>query len=187
LATLRSRRIFVTGAAGAGATTLGRALATTLAIPHHDTEDYLWLPSTPPYQNWRPEEDRLRLMREMFLPRSEWVLSGGVQNWGEEIVCFFDLVVFLRTSAEVRVARLRSREARTFGAEAIGPGGWREREFQEFIDWATQYDAGTAEGCSLARQLAWLDSLPTRVLRLDAARPLDDLAAAVVEALDAGA
>ena len=183
MTSLRTRRIFITGASGAGSTTLGRALATALAVPHHDTDDYLWRPSAPPYQEWRAQEDRVRLMREMFLPRSEWVLSGGVQNWGEEIVGLFDLVVFLWTSTEIRVERLRSREARTFGADAIGPGGWREKEFQEFIDWAAQYDSGTAEGRSLARQLAWLDALPTRVLNLDGARPLGELVGAVLEAL----
>ena len=180
---LVTRRIFITGAAGAGSTTLGRALATALGAPHHDTDDYLWRPSSPPYQEWRPEEDRLRLMREIFLPRSEWVLSGGVQNWGEEIVPLLDLVVFLQTSTEVRLARLKSREAQRFGAEAIGPGGWREREFRKFVDWAEQYDAGTAEGRNQANQTAWLDALPSRVLRLDSARPVDDLVAAVLEAL----
>ena len=183
LTALRTRRIFITGAAGAGSTTLGRALATALAVPHHDTDDYLWLPSAPPYQDWRPREDRLRLMREIFLPRSDWVLSGGVQGWGEEIVCFFDLVVFLRTATEVRVERLRSREARTFGSEAIGPGGWREKEFSEFIEWAAQYDAGTVEERNLARQLSWLDTLQTPVLRLDGARPSSDLVAVVMETL----
>ena len=179
---LRTRRIFVTGASGAGSTTLGRALATSLAVPHHDTDDYLWRPTAPPYQEWRSQEDRLRLMREMFLPRSEWVLSGGVQGWGEEIVGFFDLVIFLRTSTQVRLERLRSREAQRFGAEAIGPGGWREKEFQEFIDWAAQYDAGTVEGRCLARQLAWLDTLQTRVLRLDGARTTAELVEAALKA-----
>jgi adenylate kinase family enzyme len=36
---MKSRRIHVTGASGAGVTTLGRALADALAIPHHDTDD----------------------------------------------------------------------------------------------------------------------------------------------------
>ena len=178
-----TRRIFITGASGAGSTTLGRALATALAIPHHDTDDYLWRPSAPPYRDWRPQEERLRLMRAVFLPRSEWVLSGGVQSWGDEIIPFFDLVVFLRTSTQVRLERLRSREAMTFGAQAIGPGGWREKEFAEFIDWASHYDTGAAEGRNLARQLAWLDTLQAPVLRLDGARPSDGLVADILRAL----
>jgi uridine kinase len=48
---MRSRRIHIAGASGSGVTSLGRALASTLASSHHDihaTDDYFWLPTTPP-------------------------------------------------------------------------------------------------------------------------------------------
>ena len=63
---MKSRRIHLMGASGSGVTTLGRALAGRLALPHHDSDDYFWLPTAPPYQTTRPAADRLRLMREMF-------------------------------------------------------------------------------------------------------------------------
>ena len=44
-----TRRIHIMGASGAGVTTLGRALADTLGLPHHDTDDYYWRPTDPPY------------------------------------------------------------------------------------------------------------------------------------------
>jgi hypothetical protein len=44
---MKSRRIHVTGASGSGVTSLGRALAEPLALPQHDTHDYLWKPATP--------------------------------------------------------------------------------------------------------------------------------------------
>ena len=50
---MKSRRIHVMGASGAGVTSLGRALADALAIPHHDTDDYFWRLTTPPYQDKR--------------------------------------------------------------------------------------------------------------------------------------
>jgi adenylate kinase family enzyme len=50
---MKSRRIHIMGASGAGVTSLGRALADTLAIPHHDTDDYFWQPTTPPYRDRR--------------------------------------------------------------------------------------------------------------------------------------
>jgi adenylate kinase family enzyme len=37
---IKYRRIHIMGASGAGVTSLGRALADALAIPHHDTDDY---------------------------------------------------------------------------------------------------------------------------------------------------
>jgi adenylate kinase family enzyme len=68
---MKSCRIHIMGASGAGVTSLGRALADALAIPHHDTDDYFWQPTTPPYRNMREIPDRLRLMHEMFLPRAD--------------------------------------------------------------------------------------------------------------------
>ena len=67
---MKSRRIHLMGASGSGVTTLGRAVSDRLALPHHDTDDYFWLPTAPPYQTSRPAADRLRLMREMFVPVS---------------------------------------------------------------------------------------------------------------------
>jgi adenylate kinase family enzyme len=172
---VKTRRIHIIGASGSGVTTLGRALADALALPHHDTDDYLWLPTTPPYRELRPVEDRLRLMREMFLPRADWVLSGGLDGWGDALIPLFDLVVCLRVPKEVRIARLRDREARHFGADAVAPGGWRHGETEDFIAWAAHYEDGTREGRSLARHAQWLATLPCRVLRLDGTRPTREL------------
>jgi adenylate kinase family enzyme len=157
---MQSCRIHVTGASGAGVTSLGRALADALAIPHHDTDDYFWRPSSPPYQKMREVADRLRLMREVFLPRADWVLSGSIAGWGDEVIPAFDLVVFLTTPREIRLQRLRVREVTHFGADAIAPGGWRHKETEEFIEWASHYEDGDREGRSLAMHQAWLAPLP---------------------------
>ena len=50
---MKSCRIHITGASGSGVTSLGRALADSLAMPHHDTDDYLWRPTIPPYRETR--------------------------------------------------------------------------------------------------------------------------------------
>jgi adenylate kinase family enzyme len=182
---MKTRRIHVVGASGSGATTLGRALAHALALPHHDTDDYFWLPTTPPYREQREAADRLRLMREMFVPRADWVLSGGLTGWGEELVPCFDLVVFVRTPREIRMQRLRAREATHFGADVIAPGGWRHEETESFIEWASHYEDNTREGRNLAKHEAWLATLSCPVLRLDGARPVSDLVAEVCRALGA--
>jgi adenylate kinase family enzyme len=182
---MKSCRIHIMGASGAGVTSLGRTLANALAIPHHDTDDYFWQPTTPPYRQQRDVAARLRLMREMFLPRADWVLSGSVTGWGDEIVPHFDLVVFLSTPRELRLQRLRAREATHFGAGAIAPGGWRSREFEDFIAWASHYEQGDREGRSLAKHEAWLANLSCPVLRLDGSRPLPELVAEISAALPA--
>jgi adenylate kinase family enzyme len=181
---MRNCRIHIVGGSGSGTTTIGRAVADALAVPHHDTDDYFWLPTTPPYRELRPVADRLRLMGELFLGRADWVLSGSLDGWGAPaIISLFDLVVFLALPRDVRVSRLRDREARHFGAAAVGPGGWRHRETEEFIEWASHYEDGTREGRKLARHEAWLRTLSCPVLRLDATQPLERLVAEIVAAL----
>ncbi|MDP6345330.1 MAG: AAA family ATPase [Alphaproteobacteria bacterium] len=164
---MKSRRVHITGASGTGVTTLGRALAGALAIPHHDTDDFFWRPTDPPYREARPAADRLRLLEELFLGRSDWVLSGSLVSWGDPILSLFDLVVFLRAPTEVRLRRLREREVRRYAAAAVAPGGWRHRESEDLIEWAARYDDGGLEEHSLARHEAWLGSLRCSILRLD--------------------
>ena len=111
-------RIHLTGASGSRVTTIGRAVAHALAVPHHDTDDYYWLPTVPTYREKRPVADRIRLMREMFLAGADSVLSGSLEGWGNEIAHYLDLVVLLSAPTEIRLARLREREARHFEPEA---------------------------------------------------------------------
>jgi adenylate kinase family enzyme len=172
---MKSSRIHLMGASGSGVTTLGRALAGRLALPHHDTDDYFWLPTVPPYRTTRPAADRLRLMREMFLPRRDWVLSGSVTGWGDELVPLFDLVVYVTTPRELRMQRLRAREAAHFGADAVAPGGWRHDETESFVEWASHYEAGDREGRSRAIHEAWLARLRCPVVRIDGSRPVAEL------------
>jgi adenylate kinase family enzyme len=180
---MKSCRIHIMGASGAGVTSLGRALANALAIPHHDTDDYFWQPTIPPYRDRREIAERLRLMHEVFLPRVDWVLSGSLEGWGDPIVSHFDLVVFLSTPKELRLQRLRDREARHFGADAVAPGGWRHDATEDFVEWASHYDDGDREGRSLARHQAWLAALPCPVLGLDGSRPLPELVVEVRRAI----
>jgi adenylate kinase family enzyme len=49
--------IQVMAASGSGASSLGRALAETIAQPHHDADDYLWLPTVPTYRTLREVAD----------------------------------------------------------------------------------------------------------------------------------
>ena len=106
---MQTRRIHIVGASGAGVTTLGRAVADALAIPHHDTDGFYWLPTDPPYSQTRDIADRLRLMHEMFIARPDWVLSGSLDEWGGPVLALFDLVAFLYVPTEIRLHRLRDR------------------------------------------------------------------------------
>jgi adenylate kinase family enzyme len=181
---MKNRRLHIMGASGSGVTTLGRTLANALALPQHDSDDYFWLPTVPPYQTQRAVAERLRLMQEMFLPRADWVLSGSVVGWGDDLIPHFDLVVFVQTSRDLRLQRLRAREAAHFGNDAVAPGGWRHDETEAFVEWASHYEDGTREGRNLAKHEAWLARLPCPVLRVDGARPSGELVAEIRQTLD---
>ena len=143
-----ARRIHISGASGSGVTTLGVALADRLGFVHLDTDDFYWLPTESPFTDKRPVEDRLAMLGERIAAAPDgWVLSGSATPWGDSLIPHFDLVLFLRVPAEVRMARIVARERARYGA-AIEPGGARHAESKVFLDWAAGYDAGDRPGRS---------------------------------------
>lgn len=158
------------GASGSGTTTLGRALADYWSVPHADADDYFWLPTVPPYVEKRPENARLALMREVFVPRESWVLSGSVMGWGESVVAECDAVVFLTLDARERLGRLEAREEQRRAGRDFDQAAW-----SEFLIWAKGYDDPAFGGRSRAAHEAWLVQLDVPVLRLSSAMSVVEL------------
>lgn len=148
-----------------------------------DTDDFYWVPTTPPFRTKRKVADRLRLMDEMFLPRSDWVLSGSFGGWADPIVPRLTHVLFLSLPGAQRLARLRARERRRYGAE-IDPGGTQHTAYKGFLDWAMSYDDPGFTGRSRERHEAWLSALPCPVIRLDASKGAAELLQTALLALD---
>ena len=182
--TLDHPRIHITGASGGGVTTLGRGLAVALDGYALDTDDFFWVPTYPPYQVKRPPEERLRLLRDALPTDRPWIVTGICDSWAAALVPLFHLVVFLSVRTEVRLARLRDRERRLVGDAAVAPGGYFHANHQEFVEWASHYDAGLLPGRSLPRHERWLATLTNPVLRLNGELPVADLVAAVVAYID---
>ena len=176
---MRSRRIHVTGASGAGVTTLGRALAGAYAIPHHDSDDYFWLPTDPPYASKRAAADRIRLMNEMFVARPAWVLSGSCIGWAQKIEADFDVVIYVFAPTATRLERLRHREELRFGAGSTAEGGSRHDDANTFFAWAESYDDPGFDGRSKALHAAWLTTMRCPVIRVDGTRPTDEVVAEI--------
>ena len=172
-------RLHLTGASGSGTTTLGRALASRWSVPHADADDYFWVPTASPYTVKREVPERLRLMREVFLGRAAWVLSGSIMGWGDPLVERLDAVVFLSVDHDARLGRLQARESRRHGAR-IEAGGDREADHREFIEWASGYEDPTFDGRSRVQHEAWLGGLRCPVLRLDSSLAVAELADRVV-------
>jgi adenylate kinase family enzyme len=102
-------RVLILGASGTGTTTLGRALGNDLAFRVFDTDDYYWLPSTPPFQRKQDPAVRLAKFRQDLEFASPAIISGSILNWGLEVEDSLSLIVFLTVPAAVRAARLEVR------------------------------------------------------------------------------
>lgn len=163
------------GASGSGTTTLGRALADHWSVPHADADDYFWVPTVPPYVEKRPESARLALMREMFVPREAWVLSGSVMGWGESIIAACDAVVFLTLDPGERLQRLEAREVHRRAGPEFDEAAW-----SDFVDWAKGYDDPAFDGRSRVAHEAWLSRLSQPVLRLSSGLTVTELRDAVL-------
>jgi adenylate kinase family enzyme len=163
------------GASGSGTTTLARALASHWSVPHADADDYFWVPSDPPYVEKRPEADRVSLMRELFVPREAWVLSGSMVGWGEAVVDECDAIVFLTLDPGERLRRLEAREVHRRAGRTFDTDAW-----EVFLDWARGYDDPAFEGRSRVLHEKWLADRDQPVLRLDSAASQPELLDAVL-------
>ena len=155
-------RVLITGASGAGTTTLGLALAQELECPFFDADDYYWLADDPPFQRKQDPVVRLNHLLRDLQSTSQAVLAGSILHWGAELEDSLSLVIFLSVPAEIRVARLRARETQRFG-----------RVDPNFLAWAGQYDEGRLTGRSLARHELWLSQRRCPILRIDGDTSLD--------------
>lgn len=177
-------RIHITGASGSGTSTLGRALCARFGLPHFDTDSYFWLPTDPPFQTAWPMPDRLERLAKDLRGQASWVLSGWLCGWGDPLISRFDLVVFLHVPTPIRLARLRAREERLFGREALEPGGRMHERHAAFLEWTARYDTAGIEIRGLARHTAWLATLACPVLRLLGEMPIDREVEMIAEALE---
>jgi len=159
-------RVHITGASGAGTTTLATELGRRLSWPAYDTDDYYWLATDPPYTAKRPVDERLRLLQEP-LQQPSWILSGSLVSWGDSLLPLFEAVIFLAVPSDERLRRLLARERQRFGASALAPRGWRHDEHRAFMEWAAKYDTAGPELRSLAMHEAWLTRLSCPVLRIE--------------------
>ena len=134
------KHIHIFGASGSGTTTISQKVCGHTGYSHFDSDSYFWLPPGPLYSHARA--------RGLHSPDGPGLkLSGSVTGWYDELVSVFDLIVFVYVPTDIRMERLRRREAERYG-DAILPGNSRHQASAEFIEWASAYDSGTRSGRS---------------------------------------
>ncbi|WP_460134570.1 AAA family ATPase [Pseudomonas sp. S1_E04] len=161
-----AHRIHILGAAGAGTSTLGIALAERLGVAYFDADDFYWQPTEAPYTVARPKAERIQLLQAHTVGHESWVLSGSLCGWGDPMIPRFTQVVFLRLDPDVRLHRLRQREVQRYGDQIL-EGGNRHENSVAFLAWAARYDNGNHSLRSLRRHETWLKALTCPVTRLD--------------------
>lgn len=179
---MHAQRVNILGASGSGASTVGRAVSAALDRPHFDVDDYYHELTDPPFQRQRSPHDRCELLTSDLNRHAGWVLSGGIAGWLPYPQIDVTLFVFLWVPAEIRLERLRSREHRRFG-ERVLPGGDMFAAHEEFIQWASRYDAGDVEGKTLARHEAYLAAQTCRVMRFHDGETTMEITAAILGSL----
>jgi adenylate kinase family enzyme len=177
------KRLYIFGASGSGTTTLGLLIAQRLNISHFDTDDYFWLKTDTPFTEKREVTERQTMLKADLDRYSKWVLSGSLCGWGDFTIPYFSLVVFLHLPAEIRLQRLKEREIRRYGTEAISSGGWFYQHSKDFMEWAARYDTGDLSVRSLQLHEKWLEKISCPILRLDSQATPEKLTESVEAAL----
>lgn len=156
--------VLITGASGVGTSTLGRRLAGRLGYSWLESDDYLWLPTEPPYTTHRDLDSRAALLGEALAEPGGHVVAGSIMGWGLALEDGFDLIVFLSLDRRTRMQRLHRRESERYG-----------RPDPAFMAWAGAYDDGTEPGRSRARHDAWLAERSAPVVRMTTELSADSL------------
>ena len=108
-------RIHITGAPGAGKTTVGMAISERWGIVHIDADTLAWEISEPPFVRRVNEVSRRAGLAEWLDKYDSWVLSGSIHNWGDIFYSQLDLAILIVTATDTRMQRLFTRELNKYG------------------------------------------------------------------------
>jgi adenylate kinase family enzyme len=165
---MKYNHIHILGASGSGTTTLGKALEKEFGFVQLDTDDYYWEPTTPPYQKARERKERIELLIKDLKNHKKWVITGSLCGWGDDIIPFFDLVVFLWVPTEIRIQRLEEREIKRFGQKVLSPNKQMHKQHRKFIEWASSYDTAGMETRSKIKHKQWIkNNIKCHVLKYE--------------------
>ena len=166
-------KIHLLGPSGSGTTTLGKALASALSIPHFDSDHFFWIPTVPPFTTKRPAHERIIMLESALGGLDSWILSGSMLTWGDFLKPVLDVVIYKYVRREIRIPRLLKREKERYG-DRINPGHDMHIQHVEFIDWAKEYETGGLDMRSKASEEDWMNDLKCRIIRIENEIPLKE-------------
>ena len=150
--------IIIFGLNGSGKTTLGRELARVLDFWSMDIEDYHFEKSEIPYTAERSREDCLSLMLSDIKNHRSFVISAVTGDFGDEILSYYKLAVYLTAPADIRIARVKKRAYERYGNRVCEGGDMYEKNAR-FIDFASSRTSANIDN--------WAKTLICPVLQID--------------------
>lgn len=98
---MRPKRIWVTGNAGSGKTTIAARIADHLSYPHHELDAVHWLP------DWGiPPRDEFRAKVEGLAASERWVIDGNYSKARDLLLARADTVIYLNPTRALALWRV---------------------------------------------------------------------------------
>ncbi|MEM8510554.1 MAG: AAA family ATPase [Bacteroidota bacterium] len=175
-------KIHIFGPAGAGTTTLGKALATD-NMPYFDVDDYRWEKTVIPFTTKLPNHVRQQNMLADIAPYKSWIIGGELINWDDFIKDVFDLVVFVYVPQDIRIDRIKKREYERYGDKIYHEPLYMEK-MAKFIAWIRKYEDDTFAGSSKRKHLNWLKTIQCPILKIEGDTTTEERINAIVNLIN---
>lgn len=162
---LKAHKVLIFGAAGSGSSTIAKAIAHEYGHHWIEVDEALFMPTDPPFSVRRSLDEVREIVFDSWSRAESVIVCGSIVGWGDELKKEFDLVIFVHVDVEVRIQRIKHREAKRFGARVL-EGGDMHRQHLEFLDWVRSYETGGPEVRSLSQHRLWLRDVAAPIVEL---------------------
>ncbi|OQB24030.1 MAG: hypothetical protein BWY11_01403 [Firmicutes bacterium ADurb.Bin182] len=159
--------ILICGLNGAGKSTLGKALAEKLNYIFIDVED-LYFPKTDLnyiYASPRTREEVVKFLLDEIKANDNFVFTSVKGDYGETIYPFFQHIVVIDVSKDIRLQRVKNRSFQKFGNRILPDGDLYEQE-KRFFDFVESRDENTVE--------EWVKNIECPIIRVDGTKPIEE-------------
>lgn len=159
--------ILICGLNGAGKSTLGKALAEKLHFYFIDNED-LYFPKTDPnymYASPRTREEAKKLLFREIKAHENFVFASVKGDYGEEIYPFFQYVILIDVSKDIRMERVKNHSFQKFGNRML-PGGDLHEQEEGFFEFVKSRAENTVK--------EWVQLLSCPIIRIDGTKPIEE-------------
>jgi len=168
--------IHIFGASGSGVTTLGNFISKKLGWRYLDSDDFFWEKTDIPYTVKRNPELRDAGILKILKSGESLIFGGSCISWSPEIHAYFDKIVFLFVPPDIRMIRVRKREADRYGEKLITDAETIKRH-DDFIAFCKDYDEmkGIANRTIRAHR-NWLEKQTTEITEISGDFPTEEIA-----------